>query len=288
MGLLSVALLPARAVVGGAELLVATGRMVAPGGPVRRPGGYADRLTALLAEAGALEQLGRLGDPDGPLAHVDQLAGLTADDRPLGRALAAGGPLDRLLADDGVLERVLAEGGPLDRLMSDDGVVDRLLRPDGPLDRLLAPDGALERLTAPGASLDRLLEPGGALERVTTPDGLLDQALSEDRVLQLMDTFARLAELQESLRAVGALAGALEALAISTQRLPDLAGHVRAVDARVDSIGERLDRFEPSLALLSGSVETLGRAAETMNELVEPLTRLAERIPGGRGRGNRD
>jgi hypothetical protein len=56
----------------------------------------------------------------------------------------------------------------------------------------------------------------------------------------------------------------------------------------VDSIGERLDRFEPSLALLSGSVETLGRAAETMNEVVEPLTRLAERIPGGRGRGNRD
>jgi hypothetical protein len=39
MGLLSVALLPARAVVGGAELLVATGRMAAPGGPVRRPGG---------------------------------------------------------------------------------------------------------------------------------------------------------------------------------------------------------------------------------------------------------
>jgi hypothetical protein len=61
---------------------------------------------------------------------VGWLAGLTADDRPLGRALAAGGPLDRLLADDGVLERVLAEGGPLDRLMSDDGAVDRLLRPD--------------------------------------------------------------------------------------------------------------------------------------------------------------
>jgi hypothetical protein len=71
-------------------------------------------------------------------------------------------------------------------------------------------------------------------------------------------------------------------------RLPDLAGHVWAVDARVDSIGERLDRFEPSLELLSGSVETLGRAAETLNELVEPLTRLAERIPGRRGRGSRD
>jgi hypothetical protein len=131
MGLLSLALLPARAVVGGAELLVATGRVVAPGGPARRPGGYAERLSALLADGGAVEQLGRLGDPDGPLARIDQLAALTADDRPLGRALAVGGPLDRLLAQDGVLERVLADGGPLDRLMSEDGVVDRLLRDDG-------------------------------------------------------------------------------------------------------------------------------------------------------------
>jgi hypothetical protein len=103
-----------------------------------------------------------------------------------------------------------------------------------------------------------------------------------------VETFAKLAELHESLPGVGVLAGALEALAISTRRLPDLPEHVRAVDARVDLIGERLDRFEPSLELLSGSVEMLGRAAETLNELVEPLTRLAERIPGRRGRGSRD
>jgi hypothetical protein len=43
----------------GGELLVATGRMVALDGPVRRHGGYADRLAALLAEGGAVEQLGR-------------------------------------------------------------------------------------------------------------------------------------------------------------------------------------------------------------------------------------
>ena len=42
----------------GCELRVATGRMVAPDGSVRRPGGYADRLAALLAESGAVEQLG--------------------------------------------------------------------------------------------------------------------------------------------------------------------------------------------------------------------------------------
>jgi hypothetical protein len=97
-----------------------------------------------------MEQLGRLGDPEGPLSRIEQLAVLTADDRPLGRALAPGGPLDQLLAEDGVLERLLADGGPLDRLMAEGGIVDRLLRPEGPLDRLLAPDGALERLTVAG------------------------------------------------------------------------------------------------------------------------------------------
>ena len=70
-------------------------------GPIREEGGYGDRLDVLLAEDGALEQLGRLGDPDGPLARIEQLALLTADDRPLGRALAPGGPLDRLLAEKG-------------------------------------------------------------------------------------------------------------------------------------------------------------------------------------------
>lgn len=40
--------------------------------------------------------------------------------------------------------------------------------------------------------------------------------------------------------------------------------------------------------LLVATGRMVGRAAETLNELVEPLTRVAERIPGRRGRGNRD
>ena len=43
----------------GGELPAATRRMVAPDGLVRRPGGYADWLAALLVEGGAVEQLGR-------------------------------------------------------------------------------------------------------------------------------------------------------------------------------------------------------------------------------------
>jgi hypothetical protein len=88
-------LLPARAARGGAEIAVDAARAIGREGPIRRPGGYTDRLAALLAEGGAIEQLGRLGDRNGPLARIEQLVALTGDDQPLGRALAPGGPLDR-------------------------------------------------------------------------------------------------------------------------------------------------------------------------------------------------
>src|SRR4051794_8853315 len=108
MNVLSIALLPARAAMASAEVAVAAVGFVSASGPLRRPGGYGERLEVLLAEDGAIEQLGRLGDRDGPLARLEQLALLTSDDRPLGRALAPGGPLDRVLAEGGILDRVLA------------------------------------------------------------------------------------------------------------------------------------------------------------------------------------
>lgn len=66
MGLLSIATLPARAAIAGAELVVATGRLAVTDGRVRRPGGYKERIRVLLSPGGAIEQLGRLGDPAGP------------------------------------------------------------------------------------------------------------------------------------------------------------------------------------------------------------------------------
>src|SRR3954469_7392911 len=124
MNLVSVALLPARAAIATAETAIAIGGLVAPSGPLRRAGGYGERLAVLLAEDGALEQLGRLGDPEGPLSRLGEIAVLTADAPPLGRALAPGGPLDRLLAEDGAVDRLLAEGGALDRLVYAGGPLD--------------------------------------------------------------------------------------------------------------------------------------------------------------------
>jgi hypothetical protein len=66
-------------------------------------------------------------------------------------------------------------------------------------------------------------------------------------------------------------------------RLPELPSTCRRSIA-VDSIGERLDRFEPTLELLSANAGTLSRAAESLSEVVEPLSRPVERIPGRRGR----
>src|SRR3954451_13789003 len=174
MNVLSVALLPARAAMASAEVDVAAVCFVGPSGPLRRPGGYSERLEVLLAEDGGIEELGRLGDRDGPLARLEQLATLTGDDRPLGRALAPGGPLDRLLAEEGAVDRLVSENGPLDRL----------LYADGPLDRLLAEGGALDRLTAPGGPLERLLEEGGILDRLVAERGLVERVLAQDGAIE--------------------------------------------------------------------------------------------------------
>jgi len=63
MGLLSVALLPPRATLATAEVVVAVRDLAALTGPLRREGGYGERLDVLLAEDGAIEQLGRLSSP---------------------------------------------------------------------------------------------------------------------------------------------------------------------------------------------------------------------------------
>lgn len=164
MGLLSFALMPARAAVASAEVVLAVRDLAAADGPLRRKGGYGERLDVLLAEGGPLEQLGRLSDRDGPLARIEQLALLTSDDRPLGRALAVGGPLDRLLAEKGVVDRLVADGGPLDLLLAEDGAVDRLLFADGPP----AGSGSTGRAARarwrrrPGAPANRRARPGCA------------------------------------------------------------------------------------------------------------------------------
>jgi hypothetical protein len=74
MGVRSIALMPARAVLATAELVVAARDLTHPEGPLRREGGYAERIDVLLAEEGAIAQLGRLGAPDGPLSRIEQLA----------------------------------------------------------------------------------------------------------------------------------------------------------------------------------------------------------------------
>ncbi|MEO8966896.1 MAG: hypothetical protein ABI427_04960 [Solirubrobacteraceae bacterium] len=115
MGLFAIATLPARAAVAGAEPVIATGRLVARDGPVRCAGGY------------------------------EQLGVLTAEDRPLGRALGPGGIVDRLLRQGGLRDHVLTTVGTVERLVHPDGTMNRLLANEGTLDRPLAPAERLPR-----------------------------------------------------------------------------------------------------------------------------------------------
>ena len=197
MGLMAILTLPIRLTVATTQAALGMGALASPDGPLRRKGGYADQLSTLLELADRLNKL--LADPHGPIALLNNLSALTADDRPLGKAIASGGALDRVLAEDGVLERFTSSGGPVDRLLSQDGALERLLSAQGPLDRLLSEVGALDRITEQGGVLelllreqglaDRLLAENGFVEKLTADGGTLDQLLRLGDVLnQLQDS----------------------------------------------------------------------------------------------------
>src|SRR5512145_768208 len=154
MALIQLVTLPLRVGVAATQVTLALGELVAPDGPVRREGGYAERLMAVIGEGGHVERLARtITDPSGPMTLVSALADAMSPDRPLGRALAPSGALDRLLAVDGPLYRLLEEEGAVDRLLAQGGPLDQLVAPDGPLERLLSVDGALDRITREGGVL---------------------------------------------------------------------------------------------------------------------------------------
>ena len=143
MDIRGLALLPVRVTVAATQATLALGQLASPQGPILREGGYGTRLAQIFGEGGLLEQLNRiLADERGPIGLANTLADLTADDRPVGKALARDGLLDRMADEEGPFVRLLEAGGPLDRALGEDGPLYRFLAPGGPLDRLLAEEGA--------------------------------------------------------------------------------------------------------------------------------------------------
>lgn len=167
MNLRGVVLLPVRVTVAATQATLALGHLASPNGPILREGGYATRFALIFAEGGLLDQLGKiLADERGPIGLANTLADLTADDRPIGKAMARDGLLDRALVDDGPLYRVLAPGGPLDRLLAEEGALERILAEGGLLEQLLAEDGILEKLLTPGGTLDQLVALGATFDAI--------------------------------------------------------------------------------------------------------------------------
>jgi hypothetical protein len=224
--------LPARLTVAAAQTTLALGQLVDVEGPVRRRDGYADRLMLLIGEGGLVERLARaLADPQGPMRLVNVIVDALDPERPLGRAIAPGGPVDRLLDPEGPLFRLLEEGGTVDRLVEVDGPLDRLVTPGGPLDRLLAVDGALDRITQPGGVLDRLLAEQGLLDRLLTEDGFVEKLIVEGGTLdQLIALGATLERIQPRL---GELA----------RVIPELHASVDALNQAVGPLGELANRI---------------------------------------------
>ena len=162
------------------QVTLALGQLASPNGPILRDGGYANRLGALFGENGLLDQLSTLlADERGPVGLANTLADLTAEDRPIGKALARDGLLDRMADEDGPFVRLLETGraaragltagpggaradagarwavGPHPR--AEDGTLENVLKPGGLLEKLLEEEGILENLLMPGGTLDQLV-----------------------------------------------------------------------------------------------------------------------------------
>lgn len=239
---------PVRLAGASVQVVYGLAALMAPEGPVRRPGGYAEQVGRIIGEGGLADRLAVvLADPEGPARLLRLVADVTSVDRPLGQALARDGAIDRLLAVDGPLERLARQDGAIDRLLAEGGPLDRVIAADGPLDRLLAPGGAVDRLTRPDGLIDRLLADAGAVERLLAPGGLLDRLLSEDG-------FA------DKLLADG---GTLDQLV---------------------ALGATLEEIHPRLSELAALIPSLHEAVDVLNTTVGPLGDLASRLPGGRRR----
>ncbi len=219
MGIMDVITLPAKVAVAATQATLGMGQLVAPDGPLRRPGGYLDQLSSVVGPGGLAEQINKLlTDPNGPIALLQRLAEVTADDRPLGQAMAPGGALDRILDDEGPIQRLARPGSPVDRFLQEGGGLDHLVEQGGPIDRVLSDGGALDRITAPGGILDRILGPEGLAERLLAEQGFIDKLTADggtlDQLVALGETIERLQE------AVVTLNAAVEPLSELVGRIP--------------------------------------------------------------------
>ncbi|WP_127782878.1 ABC transporter [Rhodococcus sp. X156] len=257
MNLLGLVTLPVRVTVAATQVTLGLGQLAAAEGPLRRKGGYADQVTAVFGAGGVAEQLARvLQDPQGPLSALTKLAEALEEDRPLGKAIAPGGPLERII-EEGVLERFASRGGPMDRLLAEGGALERVLAPGGPLDRLLVEGGALDRITQTGGALELLLSPGGPLDRLLAENGALDRITHENGLLELLLREQGLADrllaedgFVEKLTADG---GTLDQLLHLGDVLKDLQQSVLVLNRAVEPLGELANRVPNSLLRRKGA-----------------------------------
>lgn len=230
-----------------------------------------------------------LGSARTPLALLNQLSELLGPDRPFGRILANGGPLERLLNPGGVIDRLTASDGPLEKLTAKGGLLDQMADERGILIRLTAKDGPLDRLTRAGGVVDQFTENEGILERLTSEGGIVDKLTAPDGVLEK----------------VTAAGGILDRLAADGGLLDQLVGEDGAVERaiapggpldRITELTEVIGQLAPNLLAMQDTVHELAETVDLLNQTVAPLGGLAERLPkrltrppkGSGGNGNGD
>ncbi|MBJ8347941.1 hypothetical protein [Antrihabitans sp. YC2-6] len=206
-------------------------------------------VRALVAFGEASIGVAKLVSPEGPVRLAGKLSDLTAEDRPLGKALAPGGVVDRVLEEDGVVARLTAPGGPLDRLMEPGGAIDRITAPGGPMDRFLAREGAIDRILEEGGILDRLLAEEGLVEQLVEQGGIID------RLAEALEQISKIGPLIESLdRPIRAVDESAQVLQLAVEPLRDFAGRIPGFARRATTTTPRTVKSERSDVTLEAEV----------------------------------
>lgn len=213
-----------------------------------------------------------------PLALLSQLSELLGPDRPGGRVLANGGPVDRLLTPGGVVDRLTADDGILEKLTEPGGLLDQMTEEGGILVRLTAKGGPLDRLTRTGGVVDQFTESEGILERLTSENGIVDKLTAPDGVLE------KIAE----------QGGIIDRMADDGGLLDQLVGENGAVERaiapggpldRVTELTETITQLAPALIAMQDTVKDLRETVDLLTASVAPLGNLADRLPKRLTRG---
>lgn len=131
---------------------------------MRRRGGYADQLAALLGESGMIGKLDTMSrDPESPLGRVATLSRAVSQHGSHGKTIAPGGMLDRVLHESLVLEESVHQAAgleePVEHAVGSGDPIERTVLGHQPLEQAVVEEQPFQRPSGASRSAAPALDP---------------------------------------------------------------------------------------------------------------------------------